>query len=120
MASVNFLRQFLKIDGQDSIILPLPIEGMIQLPDKVIVLIGSSDQEQMEKLKGSNIYAFDYKGKKLWRVESSIAIDNKVYSYSDISLKKTGEIVAGTTMGTEYIVNLIDGTVTPYGSGRPW
>ncbi len=120
MYKITFIRQFLKINGEDSIILPLPIEGMIQLQDMVIVLIGSTSEDQMEKLKGSNVYAFDCRSKELWKIKSSPAIDNRIYPYSDISLKKSGEIVAGNVMGAEYLVNLADGNIKPYGSGRPW
>lgn len=118
---IRFLYNFLFINDCKEILFPLDIRGMIQLEDMVIVLIYGSDKQELSNLPKSNIYAYDENAKKIWEIEEPPQSKNGNVAYADISLKPSGELVAGTTDGTEYIVNVRDGSITPsYTNQRPW
>lgn len=118
--NIRFLYQFLFINDNEEILLPCSINGLIQLNDFIIVLIGSDNEKEMNKLNGKNIYAFNEKSERIWEIEAPFQPPNMNVSYADLSLRKSGEIVAGTTQGTEYIIDISDGTVTLVENQRPW
>ncbi len=96
------------------------IYGLIELDDLVLVLTYGFSEKQMESLPTNNVYAFNEKGEQVWQIKEPFQPEGKIVSYADISLKKDGKIVAGTTQGTEYIVNVKDGSIDPIKGQRPW
>lgn len=118
--NIRFLYNFLMINDCKEILFPLGIRGLVQLDDLVIVFIYASTKDEMDKLPITNIYAYDENAQQIWQIEEPFQPPNQIVSYADISLRKTGEVVAGTTQGTEYIVNVADGSITPIKGQRPW
>ena len=106
--------------NNNRILLSHNIYGLIQLDDMVLVLIYGFSSEQMETLPARNVYAFNEKGEQVWEIETPHQESNGIVSYADISLKKDGKIVAGSTRGDEYIVNVNDGSVEHIKGRRPW
>jgi len=102
------------------ILLSHPIYGLIELDDLVLVLIYGFSANQMETLPTNNVYAFNEKGEQVWQIEEPLQYSNGVVSYADISLKKDGKIIVGSTKGDEYIVNIKDGSVEHIKGQRPW
>lgn len=117
---VSFLYNFLFINNCKEVLFPLGIRGLIQLDDLVVVFVYGATMEEMENLPTRNIYAFNEEGKQVWQVQEPLQYDDGVVSYSDIRLKKNGEIIAGSTKGDEYIVNINDGSVEHIKGRRPW
>ena len=117
---VRFLYNFLFINDCKEILFPLGIRGLIQLDELILIFIYGSTEEEMENLPTTNVYAFNEKAEQVWQIEEPFQPPNQIVSYADISLKKTGEIVAGTTQGTEYILNIKDGSVSLIKNQRPW
>ena len=118
--NIRFLFNFLFIDGCKEILFPLGIRGLIQLEELVIVFIYGSNEEEMSRLSSRNIYAYNKKGQLIWQVQEPIQATSCVVSYADISLRDNGDIVAGSTQGDEYIVNILDGSVKHVKGRRPW
>ena len=102
------------------ILLSHDIYGLIELDDLVLVLIYGFSAKQMETLPTNNIYAFNEKGEQVWQIQEPIQSKDTIVSYADISLKETGKIVAGSTQGDEYIVNVKDGSVEHIKGQRAW
>lgn len=118
---IRFLYNFLFINDCEEILFPLDIRGLIQLEDMVIVLIYGSDQQELANLPKSNVYAYNGSAKKIWEIEAPPQSKNRNVAYADISLTPSGDLVAGTTIGTEYIVNVKDGSIAPLcANQRPW
>ena len=117
---IRFLYNFLSINSCKEILFSHGIRGLIELDDIVIVFIYGSTKEELETLPTNNIYAFNSKAEKIWQVEAPFQPKGISVSYADVSLKKAGEIVAGTTQGTEYKINILDGSVEPMKGQRPW
>ena len=117
---IRFLYNFLFINSCKEILFPLGIRGLIELDDLVLVFIYGSTEEEMESLPTNNVYAFNAKAEQVWQIQEPFQPEGIIVSYADISLKKTGEIVAGTTQGTEYIVNSKNGSITLIKDQRPW
>jgi outer membrane protein assembly factor BamB len=102
------------------VILSHPIYGLIELDDMVLLLIYGTSSKQMENLPANNVYAFDREGRQVWQIQEPLQYDDGFVSYADISLKKDGVIVAGSTKGDEYLVNTDDGTVEHIKNQRAW
>ena len=117
---IRFLYNFLFINDCKEILLPMNISGLIQLDELVIVFIYGATAQEMESLPTNNVYAFNAKGEQVWQIAEPFQPESKMVSYADISLRKDGNIVAGTTQGTEYIVNVKDGSIDPIKGQRPW
>lgn len=115
---IRFIRDILHIN-ENKINFTHDICGLIELNNLIIVLIYGASAKQMETLPNNNIYAFDEKGKKIWQIQPPFQVSGYITSYSDVILRKDGKIIAGTSQGLEYIVNIEDGSVIPTG-GRPW
>jgi hypothetical protein len=116
---IRFQGCFLYVND-NQILLTHNIYGLIQLNDLVLILTYGFSEKQMDSLSTTNVYAFDEKGKKVWEIKEPFQPPDQTVSYADISLKKTGDVVAGTTQGTEYIVNIKDGSVELIKGQRPW
>ena len=116
---IRFQRNMLYLNN-NRIFLDNPIYGLIELDDIALVLIYGFSSEQMETLPARNVYAFNEKGEKVWEIEAPYQDSNGIVSYADISLRKDGKIVAGSTRGDEYIVNVNDGSVEHIKGRRPW
>jgi len=106
--------------NNNRILLTHDIYGLIELDDLVLVLIYGTSAKQMESLPTNNVYAFNEKGEQVWQIQEPYQPEGRIVSYANISLKETGEVVAGTTQGTEYIVNIKDGAIKPIKGQRPW
>ena len=117
---IRFLYNFLFINDCKEILFPLGIKGLIQLDELVLVFIYGSTTDEMEKLPTNNVYAFNAKGEQVWQIQEPIQSKDTIVSYADISLKETGKVVAGSTQGDEYIVNVKDGSVEHIKGQRPW
>lgn len=117
---VRFLYKFLFIDNQKEILFPFGIRGLIQLDDVVLIFIYGDTPDELKNLPTNNIYAFDKNAKQIWQIEEPPQAEGRVVSFADISLRNNGEVVAGTTIGTEYTVNIENGSITPRTGQRPW
>ncbi len=117
---IRFLYNFLFINDCKEILFPFGIRGLIQLDDLVLVFIYGATTEEMENLPTRNIYAFNEKAEQVWQIEEPLQHNDGIVSYADIGLKKDGKIVAGSTKGDEYIVNIKDGSVEHVKGKRPW
>lgn len=117
---VRFLFNFLFIDNCKEILFPLGIRGLIQLDDLILVFIYGSTAEEMERLSSRNIYAFNSRGEQVWQVQEPIQHEGRIVSYADLSLRGNDKVVAGSTEGDEYIVNIKNGSVEHVKGRRPW
>lgn len=94
---------FLLINDCKEILFPLGINGLIQLDNLVIIFIYKATAEEIENLSATNIYAFNEKGKKVWKIENFFQPSNRTVSYDDISLRKKGDVVTETQEGVRVI-----------------
>jgi outer membrane protein assembly factor BamB len=106
--------------NDNKILLSHAIYGLIDLDNVVLVLIYGSSAKQMETLPTNNIYAFNEKGEQVWQIQEPIQYSDGIVSYADICLKENGKIVAGSTKGDEYFINIKDGSVEHIKGKRPW
>jgi hypothetical protein len=99
-----------------------PIKNKNNIGELTIVLVdddkvhGSGD-----KTLNRNIYAFSNDGSLLWQIQEPPDGGNE-WPKPYISLKIDGDkVMVGNWIGTTYLVNLGDGTVSLHGSPlRPW
>lgn len=99
---------------------PVDIRGIIRVDRLIIVFIYAYTQEEMEKLPTTNVYAYDENANLVWEIAEPPQGSNSPVSYADIILREDGAIVAGSTRGDEYIVNVKDGSVEHIKGQRPW
>jgi len=102
------------------VLLSHAIYGLIELDDLVLVLTYGFSPKQMETLPKNNVYAFNGKGEQVWQIQEPIQSKEAIVSYADINLQETGEVIAGSTQGDEYILNVKNGSVEHIKGQRPW
>lgn len=117
---IRFLYNFLFINECKEILFPLGIKGLIQLDELVLVFIYGSTADEIEKMPARNIYAYNESGEQVWQIQEPLQHGEGYSSYADISVRKDGKIVAGSTRGEEYIVNIKDGSVAHIKNQRSW
>lgn len=117
---IRFLYKSLFINNSKGIIFPLGIRGLIQLDGLVLVFIYGATTEEMKALPTRNVYAFNGNGEQIWQIQEPIQEGNSPVSYADMSLRKDGKVIIGSTKGDEYILNIQDGSVEHIKGRRPW
>jgi hypothetical protein len=105
-----------------SVVLPYVIKDLIEFENMVIILIRYDGNFPSDsRLLGRNIYAFDGQGHELWKIQQCpYRGEERRPSYTGIQKNENGELIAYNLIGFNYIVNLDNGEVTRYGTGRPW
>ena len=102
--------------------LPCPIKEIISIGTITIVRIDDDKSHGSgDKTLNRNIYAFGDDGSLLWQIqEAPDGGDEWPKPY--MSIKREGDnVIVGNWVGTNYLLNLNDGTVGFYGSPRrPW
>lgn len=118
---IRFLYNFLHINDCKEILLPGDIRGLIELENKVLVFVCVESSEFNDNISKSVVLAFDEHANKIWEIEEFWDSNGKLEAFSDLGLRQDGKVVVGTTSGTEYVVNLEDGSLSLNDSNaRPW
>jgi hypothetical protein len=101
-----------------------PIKQKIEFLGLVIIRLYPSDDQLDTYPKESfnrNVYAYDVSGNLVWQIQEAPhgGIDEDK-AYMDIRISQD-KLVAGNWTGTDYQVNLVDGTVASFDRDvRPW
>ena len=103
-----------------SITLPLPIKQVLYQDNKIIVLVDDGlGRDYRDDSLDRNIYAFTENGEQVWQVQQCPHGGESPKPYMTISLENK-QLIAYNWIGVSYSIDLEIGSVTPYGSGRPW
>ena len=116
---IRFQGCFFYINGHQ-VLLSHSIYGLIELDDLVLVLTYGFNAKQIESLPTRNVYAFNGSGEQIWQIQEPIQEGNHPVSYADMSLKKDGKIIVGSTKGDEYVLNIRDGSVVYIKGRKSW
>jgi hypothetical protein len=108
--------------NNNSIDLPFDIENLIELKDMIVIILDDNETLPSDsRLLDRNIYAFNKQAHEIWRIQQCPHGGEQPKPYMLIKKNENGELIASNYIGVDYIVNLNNGSVEPYGSGiRPW
>lgn len=85
--------------GDRRIPMTYPIDKILTLADRVIVLLDCDDMPYDDPLRGRNVFAFDKNGQMIWRIASSTALsvddDDRYWPspYSGIGFSENGRTI---------------------------
>ncbi len=102
--------------------LPCAVKGKICIGAITIVLVNDDKSHGSgDKTLNRNIFAFSEDGSLLWQIEEAPDGGDE-WPKPYMSIKLEGDnVIVGNWIGTNYLLNLDDGTVSSYGPPRrPW
>jgi hypothetical protein len=109
------------IINNHSVDLPFVIKDLIEFKNMVVIIIDDNETLPLDsRLLDRNIYAFDDQAIELWKIQQCPHGDEHPKPYMLIKKNENEELIASNYIGLDYIVNLDNGEVTRYGTGRPW
>lgn len=118
---VRFLFNFLHINDCKEVLLPGDIRGLIELEDKVLVFVCIDSNDLNADDSKSIVFAFDENANEIWKIEEFQDSSGNLEAFSDLGMRNDGKVVVGTTNGTEYVVDLDDGSLSLNNTNsRPW
>jgi len=105
-----------------SVELPFQIEDLLEFGDKVIVYAYDDKAVPSDsRLLDRTIYAFDSQAHELWQIQECPHGGERPKPYMGLTKNVNNELIVPNMIGVDYIVNLENGEVEPYGNGiRPW
>lgn len=100
----------------------MQVQKTISAGGSVILLFDNRTAFLNDSRRNRNIAEFDSGGRLVWRIqECPHATSMLVRNYWNIRIEDDGRLIAGNTIGVEYVVDRGTGEVTPLeGQGRPW
>ncbi len=106
--NVSVVDEILKI-GDESIDFPFPLAEAMVMGEKIIIRAGSRTKPINND---RNVYALDYDGKVLWRIELCPYGGERSKPYTIIYSLGSETLVAGNWIGYDFYVDLKDGHIT--------
>jgi hypothetical protein len=97
------------IDGKQ-IDLPLPVGNVIKYNKLFIVRVAPFEREIFNR----NIFAITEQREIIWQIHESPHGTEQDKPYMNIMRNKDGSVIASNWNGVDYIINIKDGSITPY------
>lgn len=101
--------------------LPCPIRKSLIIGNLVLVLVDDDKvHHRGDKTLNRNVYAFNSDGILKWQIQEMPGAGDDSVPYVSIR-EEGGKVYVYNWYGTDYLLNMDDGTVNFYGaSRRPW
>ena len=102
--------------------LPFPIKSFLVLNATTVVLIDDGKTHgKGDKILDRNIYAFNQDGTLKWQICEAPGGGEYPKPFTSIKLEPDGKMIAYNWIGTDYLIDMADGSLHMHGSPRrPW